>query len=197
MRRHDREITDTGRIEAIIAGARYMHLGMMDGDMPYVVPLHYGYLMEDGRLTFYMHSANEGHKLDCLRKNGNVFVEIDRGESLITADTPCAYGASYESVMCRGRAAIVTDIGEKCRALALLMRTQTGEEHEISERMASAVTVIRVDVETYTAKARLMAASSERLAKYDASKLISEEEMNRRPGLTEDDLAGYEAVDIE
>lgn len=155
MRRRDRQITDIDRIEAIIAGTRYMHLGMIDGDMPYVVPLHYGYLMEDGRLTFYVHCANEGHKLDCLKNNGNVFVEIDRGESLVTADIPCGYGAKYESVMCRGRAVIVTDIDEKCRALALLMKTQTGEEHEINEKMAAAVTVIRVDAESYTAKARM------------------------------------------
>ncbi len=153
MRRKDREITDIKKIESIIAGARYMHLGMTDGDMPYVVPLHYGYLMEDGRLIFYMHCANEGYKLDCIRKNSNVFVEIDRGETLIAGNTPCAYGAHYESVMCRGRASIVDDAGEKCRALALLMKTQTGEDHEISERMASAVTVLRVDVESYTAKA--------------------------------------------
>ena len=45
--------------------------------------------------------------------------------------------------------------------------------------------------------ARLMAVASERLAKYDASKLISEDEMNRRLGITEDDLTGYEMVDIE
>lgn len=50
-----------------------------------------------------MHCAKEGHKLECLKENRNVFVEIDRGESLITADIPCKYGAEYESVMCRGK----------------------------------------------------------------------------------------------
>lgn len=33
--------------------------------------------MKDGKLTFYVHGAKEGHKLDCLRKNDHVFVEID------------------------------------------------------------------------------------------------------------------------
>ena len=65
------------KIESIIAGARYMHLGMFDENYPYVVPLHYGYEMKDGKLTFYVHGAKEGHKLDCLRKNDHVFVEID------------------------------------------------------------------------------------------------------------------------
>ena len=42
-----------------------------------------------------MHCAKEGHKLECLKENRNVFVEIDsdRGESLITADIPCKYEA--------------------------------------------------------------------------------------------------------
>ena len=44
-------------------------------------------------LTFYVHCAKEGHKLECFKENRNVFVEIDRGESLITADIPCKYGA--------------------------------------------------------------------------------------------------------
>ena len=77
MRRKDREILDLDKIESIIAGARYMHLGMFDENYPYVVPLHYGYEMKDGKLTFYVHGAKEGHKLDCLRKNDHVFVEID------------------------------------------------------------------------------------------------------------------------
>lgn len=155
MRRADREITDLHKIESILAGARYMHLGMFDEGFPYVVPLHYGYELNDAKRTFYVHSAKEGHKLDCLRKNPHVFVEIDRGESLVTADIPCSYGAVYESVMCRGRATLLEDPAEKCRALALLMKTQTGEDHIINEKMAEAVAVLRIEVESYTAKARM------------------------------------------
>lgn len=155
MRRADREITDIGKIEEIIAKAKYMHLGMFDGDYPYVVPLHYGYQMENGKLTFYAHCAKEGHKLDCLKENPNVFVQIDRGESLITADVPCAYGAAYECVMCRGKAEIVEDGAEKAQALSNLMKTQTSEEHPVNEKMAQSVAVIKVDVESYTAKAHI------------------------------------------
>ena len=45
--------------------------------------------------------------------------------------------------------------------------------------------------------ARLLAVASERMAHYDPSKLISEEEMNRRLGVTEDDLKDFESVEIE
>lgn len=153
MRRKDREITDIDKIETIIASARYMHLGMFDGEFPYIVPLQYGFQMEKGKLTFYVHCAKKGHKLECLKENRNVFVEIDRGESLVAADIPCKYGAEYESVMCRGEAMIIEDIKEKCKALRILMKVQTGEEHEIDDKMASVVNVVKIDVESYTAKA--------------------------------------------
>ena len=45
--------------------------------------------------------------------------------------------------------------------------------------------------------ARLLAVASERMAHYDPSKLISEEEMIRRVGVTEDDLTDFESLEIE
>ena len=64
MRRKDREITDIHKIEKILSSAKYLHLGVLDDEYPYVVPLHYGYQINGGKLTFYVHSAKEGHKLD-------------------------------------------------------------------------------------------------------------------------------------
>ena len=45
--------------------------------------------------------------------------------------------------------------------------------------------------------ARLLAVATERMAHYDPSILISEEEMNRRLGVTAADLADFDEVDIE
>ena len=44
-----------------------MHLGLFDEGYPYVVPLHYGYIFDGGKLVFYVHCANEGHKLECKK----------------------------------------------------------------------------------------------------------------------------------
>ena len=41
---------------------------------------------------------------------------------------------------------IIEDIKEKCKALGVLMKVQTGEEHEIDDKMASAVTAALEDV---------------------------------------------------
>lgn len=152
MRRKDREVTDIATIERIIAGSRFMHLGMMDGDWPYVVPLHYGYRISEGRIFFYIHCAREGHKLDCIRQDPNVFVEIDRGEELIEGETACSHGARFESVMCRGTAAIMEPGDEKNRALECLMKVQTGRDWKINDSMADTVEVIRVTADSVTCK---------------------------------------------
>lgn len=45
--------------------------------------------------------------------------------------------------------------------------------------------------------ARLLAAALERMSHFDPSTTISSEEMNRRLGITESDLAGFDEVEIE
>ena len=154
MRRRDREITDAGEIRAILERARVLHLGLNAEEEPYVVPMHYGFTFEDGKLTFYTHCAKEGRKLELLRRDGRVFVEIDTDEALVPAERPCAWGAAYACVMARGRASIVEDEAEKRRALSLLMKTQTGLDLSFRPQEAAAVTVLRIDAETYSAKAR-------------------------------------------
>ena len=154
MRRKDREITDIEEIRAILERARVLHLGLYDGEYPYVVPMHYGFTFEDGKLTLYTHCAKEGRKLELLRRDGRVFVEIDTDEALVPGPTACSWGARYASVMARGRASIVEDGEEKRRALALLMKTQSGGEYSFTPAMAAAVTVLRIDAEDCSAKAR-------------------------------------------
>ena len=45
--------------------------------------------------------------------------------------------------------------------------------------------------------ARLLAIASERFSNYDPDQVISEEEMDRRLGITESDLKGFEEVEFE
>ena len=45
--------------------------------------------------------------------------------------------------------------------------------------------------------ASLQAIASERMAHFDPASLISEEEMNRRLGISDNDLAGFDEAGIE
>ena len=155
MRRKDREITNPEQIKSIIGETKILHLALFDGEYPYVVPLHYGYAVQTGLPVFYMHGALEGHKLDLIRANPHICMELECRIQLIEAgENPCGYGSAYASVIGRGTAEIVTDPEEKRRGLQLLMLHQTGREFEISEAMASSVSVLRVTLDQISAKSR-------------------------------------------
>ncbi|MBR5267353.1 MAG: pyridoxamine 5'-phosphate oxidase family protein [Lachnospiraceae bacterium] len=154
MTRREREVTDPQAIQAILDKGQIVHIAMIDGDEPYLVPMNYGYVMEEGKLTLYVHGATEGRKLDVLRVNPKVFIEIDCDITPIEGKVACQYGTSYSSIMGTGKAVIVDDVEEKMNALSILMKTQTGKDFEFNEKLVSIVSVIRIEVAEYTAKAR-------------------------------------------
>ena len=157
MRRKDREITDTGTILQIISKAKFLHLGLFDGEYPYVVPLHYGYEFDEKNesLSFYLHCAKEGHKLDLINRNPNVCVELECDTELISGgENPCKYGSAFASVIGRGQVVVLTDPAEKIKGLRLLMLNQTGRDFAIDENMAATVEVLKLCLSDYTAKSR-------------------------------------------
>ena len=154
MTKRELQITDEGQIRAILDAAKVLHLGLCVDNEPYVVPMNYGYTMEDGKLTLYLHCAVRGKKLDMMRANPNVFFEMDCDHLPFEGEKPCQYGLAYSSVMGRGTATIVEDVEEKMQAMSVLMKTQTQKDFEFNERLVSIVTVVRIDVAEYTAKKR-------------------------------------------
>ena len=154
MTKRELQITDENQIRAILDEAKVLHLGLCVDNEPYVVPMNYGYTMEEGRLTFYLHGALRGKKLDMIRANSRVFVELDCNRVPFEGDKPCQYGLGYSSVMGRGTATVVDDVDEKMKALTVLMKTQTGKDFTFNEQLVSIVSVIRIDVAEFTAKHR-------------------------------------------
>ena len=154
MTKRELQITDPDQIKEILDTARVLHLGLAVDNEPYVVPMNYGYTMEDGKLVLYLHSAMRGRKLDMIRANPKVFFELECDQIPFEGDKPCQYGLSYSSVMGRGTAQIVEDVPEKMKAMTALMKTQTQKDFEFNDRLVSIVAVIRIDVAEYTAKHR-------------------------------------------
>lgn len=154
MRRREREVTEEAVIREILEKAKVIHLGLCDGDQPYVIPMNYGYLYEEGRLFFYLHGATEGYKYEVIRRNPKISFSVECDVVPFDGRTACQYGTSYASVLGWGRAVIVEDVQEKIKALTVLMKTQTGKEFEFNEKLVSIVNVIRVDVTEFSAKKR-------------------------------------------
>ena len=156
LTRRERLIEDENIIRMILEKAKVLHLGLVDGDEPYVVPMNYGHVFENGKLTLWLHGAKTGRKLDVMRANPKVFFEMEYGITPFEGEIACKYCITYSSLMGRGIAEIVEDIEEKKSALSFLMKTQTGKDFEFEDKMATVVSIIRIDVSEYTAKHRPM-----------------------------------------
>jgi nitroimidazol reductase NimA-like FMN-containing flavoprotein (pyridoxamine 5'-phosphate oxidase superfamily) len=154
MTKRELQITDPDQIKEILDTARVLHLGLAVDNEPYVVPMNYGYSIEDGKLVLYLHSALRGKKLDMIRANPNVFFSLECGLTPFEGQVACQYGVAYSSVMGRGIARLVEDVEEKKQAMSILMKTQTGKDFTFEDRLVSIVAVIRIDVSEYTAKHR-------------------------------------------
>ena len=155
MRRKDREITDMNSIAQILGECKVMHLGMCLDNIPYVTPVNFGYEIRDTGYVFYFHCAGEGKRLDIISQNPNVFVEIDNGGELTSAEKACGYSCDYKSVMAQGIARILTGTDEKKHALTMLMKHQTGLDFTFEDKDLEGVAVCAVTVSELTAKARI------------------------------------------
>ncbi len=166
MRRKDREVLGDKNIAKIIGQCTTCHVAMMDdanADVPYVIPLSFGYNLKDGVLELYFHCAHVGKKLDCIRKNPNVaFSMCVENRIEIHEDVYCKSGRFYASVVGQGKAEIVEDSAEKCRGLSLLMERQSaGASHpvaphkfEFTPEQAATVTVFKITSRNFTGKAK-------------------------------------------
>lgn len=156
MRRKDREVKDKGEIEDMIGQCRTCHLAMTDGGAPYVVPMSFGCrFLSDGGLELYFHSAHEGKKIDILRKNGRVCFEMASEGTPVSADTPCSSGYYFASVIGYGEAIFVEDAAEKCEALSIIFRHQTGKDAIFIPDQSGTVCVFKVVSKDFTGKRKL------------------------------------------
>ncbi len=154
LTRRELEITDIEKIRHILDKSLVTHVGMVDGDEPYVVPMNFGYIMDGDKLTIYLHGAKKGRKIDVLRANPKVFFEMECDLQPFEGDVACRYGMAYSSLMGKGNAVIVEDVEEKKLALSAVMKTQTGKDFTFEDKMVTFVNIIRIDVAAYTAKCR-------------------------------------------
>ena len=154
--RRELEVTDMNEIRIILDKSKIVHVAMVDEGKPYMVTMNYGYVLENGKLSLYLHGAHKGRKIDVMKANPDVFVEIECDIQPFSGDVACQYGMAYASIMGEGKATIIEDVKAKMEAMSTIMKSQTGMDFSFNERLVSIVTVIRIDVDEFTAKKREM-----------------------------------------
>lgn len=148
MRRKEKEIKNITEIETIINESPVCRIALSDNGLPYMIPLCFGY----SNRHLYFHSANEGEKIDILKKNNNICFEFDIYEGLMTKGNPCDWDVLYKSVIGYGKAFFIDGSQEKINALNIILKHYSDESFAFPENQIRNVTVIKVDIEEITGK---------------------------------------------
>lgn len=159
MRRKDRETKDPENIRQVLERCKVCRLGMIADGKPYIVPMNMGFDYDGDKLVIYFHCAREGKKLDLLRENAQVGFEMDKEIALEEGSTPCQYSYHFMSIIGSGQAELVEDETEKAKALAKIMKHQTGkdfDDFEKNPKLSRAVTIIKVTAKEYSCKQNLL-----------------------------------------
>lgn len=130
MRRKDKEISDIKVIKNIIKEADFCNVAMSENNMPYVVPMNFGFDQE----SLYLHSANEGLKIDILQSNPNVCLGIVNDAKVEKTSDVCKTTMKYKSVIIFGKAQFITDNCEKEKALKIIINHYYGDNRDFVER---------------------------------------------------------------
>lgn len=77
--------------------------------------LNFGYERKGDSLILYFHSAYEGHKMEILKENPSVYVQMNCVDEFISGshENPCAFCWRYDSVMGAGEVEFLEPPGGK------------------------------------------------------------------------------------
>ncbi len=156
MRRKNRQVTDIREIQKIVEECKVARIGMNDEGKVYIVPMNYGYeCAQDGKLTFYFHCSKVGRKIEILKKNADICLELDGRHELAEGNTPCRYGYYFASLIGNGRVKFIEDADEKLRVLKKFMEQQTGKafaDADFTEKWVNAVCIFQAEITDYEVK---------------------------------------------
>ena len=153
MRRKDREISDFNEIVKIVKNCESCVIALNDDGYPYVVPLNFGMDIENGQMVLYFHCAQEGKKLDLIRKDNRATFEMDCNHNFILYEERMSCTMGYDSVIGHGTIEFVEE-EKKLDALQILMRQYHAEDFKYNADMAKVTTVLKLRVHDIVGKRR-------------------------------------------
>jgi nitroimidazol reductase NimA-like FMN-containing flavoprotein (pyridoxamine 5'-phosphate oxidase superfamily) len=152
MRRNDRQISEATVLEEIISQSDVCRVAFADKNVPYIVTMNFGYSGGE-HPCFYFHCANEGKKLEMMRKNNYVCFELDTDHEMYEGENGCDWGMKFSSVVGYGKIFIVEERESKVSGMDCIMShysDRTGFTYD--ERVLGNTTILRLDVREMTGK---------------------------------------------
>ncbi|MCP4551673.1 MAG: pyridoxamine 5'-phosphate oxidase family protein [Bacteroidetes bacterium] len=139
-------------LEEIINKCDLCHVAMIDpNNMPYILPFNFGYAIGE----IYLHSAQEGKKIDILKNNNNVCVAFSTDYDLRyqNEDVACSYSWKYRSVLAYGKVEFITDLDKKVDALNTIMKNYSDRKFSYNDPAVKGVNCYKVVIERLDGRA--------------------------------------------
>lgn len=154
MRRADREITDFDELIQVMERCDVCRLALNQEGYPYILPLNFGYKVEEHTVTLYFHGAAEGKKYELLAADNRASFEMDCAHRLVSDHEHGHCTMEYESVIGRGHVEIVSD-EEKLEALTIMTDHYHTEHFEFNQAAVPRTIALKLVVEEMTGKRRM------------------------------------------
>jgi nitroimidazol reductase NimA-like FMN-containing flavoprotein (pyridoxamine 5'-phosphate oxidase superfamily) len=149
MRRVDKEITDRRHLDDIIQGSLVCRLALARDNVPYLVPLSFGY---DGT-ALYLHTAPAGKKVEYFLANPRVCFECERQVELQPdPHRACQWTFRFESVIGHGLISELVEPAQKEHALAEIMRHYSGQHWPFEAAAVAQVRAWKIAITSLTGK---------------------------------------------
>jgi len=138
------------RIEATIKKCEVCYIGVVDGDVPYVLPMNFGYKND----IIYLHSAPKGKMIDILTKNNNICITFSIDNELVFQhpEVACSYRMKSKSVIAWGKVQFQEDFDKKEEALNIIMKQYSNKEFKYSNPAIKNVKIWEVHLERISCK---------------------------------------------
>ncbi len=138
------------RIESIIRKCDVCFVGVIDGEVPYVLPMNFGF--KDN--VIYLHSAPEGRVIDAINQNNNICVTFSTDHELAFQhpEVACSYRMKSKSVVAWGKVVFQEDMAKKEEALNIIMEQYSDKKFTYSEPAIRNVKIWEVSIDTVSCK---------------------------------------------
>jgi len=151
MRRVQQEIKDKTIIDKILSTSEICRLGFIDDDRAYILPFNYGY--QDGFI--FIHCAREGKKINLIKKNNLVCIEIEQIVKIERYEKACKWETRYRSLTGYGKIEIITDYEQKRKGLDVIMKHNgANSSHDLNyeKSKVDSILILKVEITELTGK---------------------------------------------
>lgn len=148
MIRKDREITDRDAIISIMRRCHVCRLAFNDATtgFPYIIPMNFGLIEDDGELILSFHCAKRGYKLDLIARNPHVAFEMECDVELVYNPAHKHNTEIFKSVGGYGYAEVVNESEKKIVLLQSLVNRYHEHHLEVTPADAARCTIFKVSV---------------------------------------------------